>query len=115
MPRGCFTTLIHVINLQSGRVIEKFETGRRPYRILFHPDGKSYFVSSWADGSVYHHKRQQWRAAWLSCASGQHPTDMVWRRAKGRGEQGRNRRRWTGRLFVAAANTNNVYVVGVSE
>src|SRR5436190_2812036 len=52
---GLYHNAIHVINLQSGRVIERFETGRRPYRILFHPDGKSYFVSSWADGSLYHH------------------------------------------------------------
>ena len=28
-----------VVNPQSGMVIERFRTGRRPYRILFHPDG----------------------------------------------------------------------------
>ena len=44
-----------VINPQSGMVIERIKTGRRPYRILFHPDGKSFFVSSWADGSVGHY------------------------------------------------------------
>jgi hypothetical protein len=33
-------------------VIERYQTGRRPYRILFHPDGKSFFVSHWADSSV---------------------------------------------------------------
>ena len=33
-----------------------YKTGRRPYRILFHPDGKSSFVSSWADGTVYLHE-----------------------------------------------------------
>ena len=79
--RACITTRSHVINPQSGRVIEQFATGRRPYRILFHPDGKSYFVSSWADGSVYHHKRGNWRAP--RCRSlGQHTTDMIWRARK---------------------------------
>ncbi len=38
---------------QSGRVTGRYKTGRRPYRIVFLPDGKSYFVSSWADGTVY--------------------------------------------------------------
>src|SRR5450755_503678 len=33
---------IAVVNPQSGLVIEHFKTGRRPYKILFHPDGKSY-------------------------------------------------------------------------
>src|SRR5262249_54613431 len=46
---------IVVINPESGRVAQRIKTGRRPYRILFHPDGKSFFVSSWADGSVYLH------------------------------------------------------------
>ena len=48
-----FKNLIVVVNPQSGRVIDRFKTGRRPYRIVFHPDGKSYFVSSWADATVY--------------------------------------------------------------
>ena len=39
-----------VINPQSGMMIGRIKTGRRPYRILFHPDGKSLFVTSWADG-----------------------------------------------------------------
>jgi DNA-binding beta-propeller fold protein YncE len=108
-----FQNAIHVINPQSGRVIEKFPTGRRPYRILFHPDGKSYFVSSWVDGSVYHHKADNGEQ--LSVVRvGQHPTDMVWRERK-KAEQGENQVQWAGRLFVAAANTNSVYVIGVSE
>src|SRR5690348_1209686 len=46
---------IVVINPQSGTVIERFKTGRRPYRILFHPDGKSFFVTHWTDGSLGHY------------------------------------------------------------
>src|SRR5580704_7201907 len=41
-----------VINPQSGYVLSRIKTGRRPYRILFHPSGKSLYVSSWADGSI---------------------------------------------------------------
>jgi YVTN family beta-propeller protein len=36
---------ILVVNPQSGMVIGQVKTGRRPYRILFHPDGKSFFVT----------------------------------------------------------------------
>ncbi len=41
-----------VINPQSGLVLSRVKTGRRPYRILFHPTGKTFYVSSWADGSI---------------------------------------------------------------
>lgn len=110
---GLFRDAIHVINPQSGRVIEKWPTGRRPYRILFHPDGQSYFVSSWADGSVYHHEAISGKRLAV-VRLGQHPTDMVWRARKAE-EKDEEQIRWTGRLFVAAANTNSVYAVGVSE
>ena len=33
-------------------LIGEVKTGRRPYRILFHQRRKTFFVSSWADGSV---------------------------------------------------------------
>ncbi len=36
---------VAVVNPQSGMVISRYKTGRRPYRILFHPDGKSFFVT----------------------------------------------------------------------
>lgn len=108
-----FQDAIHVINPQSGRVIEKFPTGRRPYRILFHPDGKTYFVSSWVDGTVYHHRADTGEKLGF-VRMGQHPTDMVWRDRK-KVEQGEEQAQWAGRLFVSAANTNNVYVIGVSE
>jgi DNA-binding beta-propeller fold protein YncE len=40
------------INVRTGGVLGRYKTGRRPYRILFHPDGKTFFVSSWADAAV---------------------------------------------------------------
>lgn len=110
---GLYHNAIHRINLQSGRVIDKFPTGRRPYRILLHPDGKSYFVSSWADGTVYHHNAESGQRLGL-VRLGQHPTDIVWRPRK-ESEKSEDQARWVGRLFVTAANTNTVYVVGMSE
>ena len=71
-----------VINPQSGMVINRYKTGRRPYRILFHPDGKSFFVTHWADGSMGHYDTATGSAAG-DVRIGPHPTDMVWR-ARGR-------------------------------
>ena len=109
-----FRDSIVVINPQSGTVTERFATGRRPYRILFHPDGKSLFVSSWADGAVYHHETAN-GALIDKIRLGAHPTDMVWRAGQPAYEVPADKPSWVARLFVAAANTNNVYVVGVTE
>jgi WD40 repeat protein len=103
---GLYHDAVHVVNLQSGRVIERFATGRRPYRILFHPDGKSYFVSSWADGSVYHHDALTGNRLGL-IRLGAHTTDMIWRARKPEeiGRRSRLEIQW-GRMFVTASNTN---------
>jgi DNA-binding beta-propeller fold protein YncE len=104
---------ILVVNPQSGLVIDRFKTGRRPYRILFAPDGKSFFVSSWADGTLCHHQTDngyQLQAVRL----GNHPTDLLWRDRTG-GDEDDAGANWRARIFVAAANTNNVYSVGVSS
>ena len=101
-----------VINPQSGMVIERFKTGRRPYRILFHPDGQSFFVTSWTDGALGHYEAANGNQL-ASVRLGPHPTDMVWRAGKNDPPEGELP--WAGRLFVAAANTNSVYTVGVTE
>jgi YVTN family beta-propeller protein len=118
-----FNNQVVVINPQSGRVIERFRTGRRPYRILFHPDGKSYFVTSWADAALYHHEAANGNLL-ASLRLGPHLTDMVWREKKAapaaaakpgpEEDDAPAEDPWQGRLYVAAANTNRVYVVGVS-
>jgi YVTN family beta-propeller protein len=102
-----------VINPQSGRVIEEIPSGRRPYRILFHPDGRSFFVSSWADGVVRRLEAETGRPLGVLRA-GPHPTDMLWRDKKIAAEAGAEPD-WTARLFVAAAHTNSVYVYGANE
>lgn len=104
---------IVVINPQSGVVVERYETGRRPYRILFHPDGRSFFVTSWTDGALYHHSAENGRLL-AKVRLGHHPTDMVWLAGASPAEAGEPAPPWVARLFVAAANTNNVYVLGVA-
>ena len=97
-----------VVNPQSGTVIGEVKTGRRPYRILFHPSGKSFYVSSWTDGTVSHYEINGNLIA--STRVGAHTTDMVWR--PGTLEDQPN---VVARIFVSASNTNNVYALGVSE
>jgi YVTN family beta-propeller protein len=106
-----FHDSVAVINPQSGMVIERFKTGRRPYRILFHPDGKSFFVTSWADGTLGHYQADT-GALLATVRLGSHPTDIVWRRAKSRPSRASPSGR---QLFVSAASTNNVYSIGVTQ
>jgi YVTN family beta-propeller protein len=100
---------IVVINPQSGLVISRFKTGRRPYRILFHPSGKSVFVSSWADGAIGQYDPDKGtRLANVRVAP--HVTDMLWRDGEVEDQP-----EIKARLFVSASNTNSVYVLGASE
>ena len=101
-----------VINPQSGMVIERIKTGRRPYRTLFQPDGKMFFVTSWTDGSLGQYQTATGSLV-ASLRLGSHPTDMAWRAGKNQPAEGEAA--WVARLFVTAANTNNVYTVGISE
>ena len=108
------TDLFHdrvlVLNGQSGQFMRALKTGRRPYRILFHPDGKSFFVSSWADASVYEYSLPS-GTEMARARVGAHPAEMVLSNRKIPDDPNM----WQYRLFVASANTNDVFVVGVSE
>lgn len=98
-----------VVNPQSGLVVSRIKTGRRPYRILFHPSGASFYVSSWADGSIGQYETNTGHAI-ATIRVAPHTTDMVWR------EGGvENHPEIAARLFVSASNTNNVYVLGAGE
>ncbi|MEO8595820.1 MAG: alkaline phosphatase family protein [Candidatus Solibacter sp.] len=104
---------IAVLNPQSGLVIGQVKTGRRPYRILFHPDGKSFFVSHWADGTVGQYDVASNSAMGSAVRVGAHASDLVWR--SGATETASDEApQYTGRIFVAAANTNNVFSLGVT-
>jgi DNA-binding beta-propeller fold protein YncE len=108
--------VVAVINPQSGRVIERFATGRRPYRILVHPDNQSFFVSSMGDAAVLHHKASDGQIL-ERVRVGMTPMDMVWRGAKTllEDEDAGKPQPWAARIFVASSNTNSVHVIGVAE
>lgn len=101
---------IAVVNPQSGLVISHIKTRRRPYRILFHPSGKTFYVSSWTEGSIAQYDANT-GAMLARIPVGAHTTDMVWRDGAAPGEDSNV----AARLFVSASNTNNVYELGVSE
>jgi DNA-binding beta-propeller fold protein YncE len=105
-----FHDRVVAINPQTGLVSGTLKTGRRPYRILFHPDGKSFFVSSWSDASVYEYSLPSGTEMGRARV-GAHPADLVLSNRKIPDEQST----WQYRLFVASANTNDVFVLGVSE
>jgi len=105
-----FHDRVLVINAQSGQATGALKSGRRPYRILFHPDGQSYFISSWADASVYEYSLPS-GTEMARVRVGAHPTDLVLSSRKISDEQSA----WRYRLFVAAANTNDVFVLGLTE
>jgi DNA-binding beta-propeller fold protein YncE len=103
---------VAVINLQTGLVVGRYKTGRRPYRILFHPDGQTFFVSHWADGSVGHYDAAT-GGQLANLRLGAHPTDMAWSAGGPAETDAGQPPAYAARLFVAASNTNNVYSVGV--
>ncbi len=105
-----FHDRVLVINAQSGQTTAALKSGRRPYRIVFHPDAQSYFVSSWADASVYEYSLPS-GTEMARARVGAHPTDLIWSNRKIPDDQST----WQYRLFVAAANTNDVFVLGVTE
>ncbi len=103
---------IAVVNLQSGQLIDRWKTGRRPYRIVVSPGGHQLVVSSWADAAIYQHDANT-GAILAKTRVASHPTDMVWLPKPAVGEEAQSN--YIGRLFVAAANTNNAYSFGVTR
>jgi DNA-binding beta-propeller fold protein YncE len=107
-----YRNVIKVVNPQSGMVIGEYKTGRRPYRILFHPDGKSYFVTHWADGTMGHYDAAS-GAPLATVRVGAHASDMIWRNGGPETTDDRPAA-YVARIFVAAANTNNIFAIGVT-
>ncbi|MBV9085161.1 MAG: beta-propeller fold lactonase family protein, partial [Acidobacteriaceae bacterium] len=102
-----------VINLQSGRQIERWKCGHRPYRLLLSPGDRELLVSSWADGAVYQYDANTGKEVGKTRVAA-HPTDMLWVNKPAPPESSEPST-YTARLFVAAANTNNVYSFGVTQ
>ena len=77
------------------------------YRILFHPSGKSFYVSSWADGSIGQYDVNNGEQDREPSAGAPHH-----RHGLAHGPGRRTAFASPARLFVSASNTNNVYVLG---
>ena len=109
-----FRDSIIVINPQTGIVIEEFKSAHRPYRILFHPDGKSFFVTGWGDGMLY--QQQAMNGQILNrYPVGTQPMDMVWRTRPAQVEPGEEASPYSARLFVTLGGANSVTVFGIDE
>ncbi len=108
-----FRDNVTVVNVQTGVVVREIATGRRPYRLLLGPGGKTLLVSHWAEASVGFYDLNDGRLIGRA-AVGLHPTDMLlqpWQREAG----GEGQPALTARLFVACANTNSVFVLGLTD
>lgn len=104
---------IAVIDLDTGKLLGRFKCGRRPYRLLLSPDDKTLLVSSWADGSIYEYDANHGNEISRTRVAPQ-LTDMVWLNQPPPTE-GAGATSYVARVFVAAANTNNVYSLGVTS
>ncbi len=107
-----FRNSISVLNALTGYPVSEVKTGRRPYRIAFAPDGKTFYASHWADGTVGQYNTAD-GARLDTIVVGGHPTDLLYLPGKNEAED--NEPHFIGRLFVACANTNSVFVLGVNE
>ncbi len=112
-----FRDSVVVMNPQSGFILSKIKTGRRPYRILFHPAGKTMYVSSWADGAIGQYDVNSGDRL-ANVRVGPHPTDMIWVDGglpPGASGPSEGVAEVKARVFVTAANTNSLFVMGASE
>jgi len=103
---------IAVINLRTGRLTDRWKTGRRPYRIVVTPDGRELIISSWADAAIYQHEAASGTLVTKTRVA-PHPTDMLWINKPAPTEEGASS--YVARLFVTASNTNNAYSFGVTK
>ncbi len=100
------------INLQSGKTVDHWKTGKRPYRILVSPNGAQLLISSWAEAAVYEHESGT-GVLITKLRVGSHPTDMLWLKQPFAAESSATT--YQGRLFVASSNTNTVFSFGVNQ
>ena len=122
-----FRNRVTVMNASSGFVIREFATGFRPYRLLMSPSGKTLFVSHWAESSIGLYSLDDGRLI-EKVPVGSHPTDMLIRPEsvdelslpEASAAATSDDPLWdespiTARLFVACANTNSVWSLGLTK
>jgi DNA-binding beta-propeller fold protein YncE len=100
------------VNLKAGKMVDHWKTGQRPYRIVVAPGGALLLISSWGDAAIYQHAAASGVEA-AKVRVGPHPTDMLLLDKPAPTES--NSESYRARVFVAAANTNNVYSFGLGQ
>ena len=109
-----FRNQVLVINPQSGWVIERFPAPRLPYRILAVPDGRSFFLTSWAEGSV--HQLDAASGAQINMERlGLQPMDMALQDRPLVSEEEEEPPPWKARLFVASSAGDRIHTLAVHQ
>lgn len=107
-----FDDTVSVINLSSGVRVRTFPVGLRPYRLRLGQRGQSLWISHWGDSSVGLYSLPDGRLL-EKVPSGSLPTDIVLLEGPVETHEDEGLP-VTARLFVACANTNDIWVYGLT-
>lgn len=107
-----FDDSVSVINLSSGLRVRTFATGARPYRLTLGQRGETLWVSHWGSSSIGLYSLPDGRIL-ERVSSGSLPSDMVLLEGDVETHEDEGLP-ITARLFVACANTNDVWVYGLT-
>jgi YVTN family beta-propeller protein len=91
---------ILVVDAAESKVVQTIASARNPYAMLLSPDRKSAFVSSWSTAQIVRYSIADGKEL-ARIPVGPHPTEMVWLP--------------DGRLAVACANTNFVFLLSADS
>lgn len=107
-----FDDSVSVINLSSGVRVRTFQVGPRPYRLRLGQRGQSLWVSHWGESAIGLYSLPDGRLL-EKIPSGSLPTDMALLEGAVETHEDEGLP-ITARLFVACANTNDVWVYGLT-
>ncbi len=108
-----FDDSISILNLSTGLRVGGFKTGARPYRLALGQRGETLWVSHWGESTVGLYSLPEGRPL-EKLRSGGLPSDMVLLEGAVETAEGEGLP-ITARLFVACANTNSVWVFGLTS
>jgi DNA-binding beta-propeller fold protein YncE len=112
LAANLFDNTVSVINLSSGVRVRTFAVGPRPYRLRLGQRGQSLWISHWGESSVGLYSLPDGRLL-EKIPSGSLPTDLVLLEGAVETHEDEGLP-ITARLFVACANTNDVWVYGLT-
>lgn len=107
-----FDDSVSVTNLSSGQRVRTFSTAARPYRLQLGQRGETLWVSHWGNSSIGLYSLPDGRVL-ERVPSGSLPTDLILLEGSIETHEDEGLP-ITARLFVACANTNDVWVYGLT-